>query len=80
MNKGRFPLCSSELGVKNILPKCSESMKWSAILLSKKWLIMTYELAYEKILSCSNSWLVVDLGSKGAELNIRGLIRRKVRK
>jgi len=48
MSKGRFPLYSSELDVKNILPNCSEYMKWSSILLSKMWLIMTYELTYEK--------------------------------
>jgi hypothetical protein len=41
MGKRRFPLCWGELGVKNILLSCSETGKWKAIFLNKKWLIMT---------------------------------------
>jgi hypothetical protein len=53
--KGRCPLCNEEDDVIHIFLKCSETREWREQFLSRKWLIVNKELAYKRIIYCTNA-------------------------
>jgi hypothetical protein len=52
--KGRCPLCLGEEDVKHTLLKCSETKKWREKCVNNNWLNINEDLAYRKIISCTN--------------------------
>jgi hypothetical protein len=52
--KGRCPLCREKEDTVCILLKCSETM-WREHFLSSKWLIVNEEVAYKRIINCTNA-------------------------
>jgi hypothetical protein len=52
--RGRCPLCLGEEDAKHILLKCSETKKWREECVNSKWLDINEDLAYKKIISCTN--------------------------
>jgi hypothetical protein len=54
--KGRCPLCTEEEDViHNTLLKCLETGKWREQLLNRKWRIINEEVAYKRIINCTNA-------------------------
>jgi hypothetical protein len=54
--------CELEDG-KHIPLRCSETMNWIINLKCKKWLCVHEEIAYIKIVSCNNRFLIKDIGN-----------------
>jgi hypothetical protein len=52
---GRCTLCNGEEDAIHILLKCPETRRLREYLLSRKWQIINEELAYTKIISCTNT-------------------------
>jgi hypothetical protein len=50
-----MPLCNGEEDVVRILLKCVETRRLRGHLLSRKWQIINEELAYMKIINCTNT-------------------------
>jgi hypothetical protein len=46
----------------HILLKCSETRKWREQFLSRKWLVVNEEVAYERIINCANAVELRDIG------------------
>jgi hypothetical protein len=59
---GRCPLCDGEEKVVHILLKCPETRRLREHLLSRKWQIINEELAYKKIINCTNTVELRNLG------------------
>jgi hypothetical protein len=53
--KGRCPLCREDEDALHILLKCLETRKWGEQLLSRKWRIVNEEVAYKRIINCTNA-------------------------
>jgi hypothetical protein len=51
--KGRCPLCWEE-DVKHILLRCNESKKWREEWVNSNWPNINEDLAYKKIIGCTN--------------------------
>jgi hypothetical protein len=62
IDKKRCPLCAGEEDAKSVLLSCPETRKQTKEIVSKKWLNKKEELAYKKILNCTNITLLIDLG------------------
>jgi hypothetical protein len=60
--RGRCPLYLEEEDAKHILLKCSETKKWKEECLNSKWLNINEDLAYRKIISCTNVNMLKSLG------------------
>jgi hypothetical protein len=52
--RGRCPLCLGEEDAEHILVKCSETKKWKEECVNSNWLNINEDLAYKKIISCTN--------------------------
>jgi hypothetical protein len=52
---GRCPLCKGEEDAVHILLKCPETRRLREHFLSRKWQIINEELAYKKIINCTNT-------------------------
>jgi hypothetical protein len=61
----RCPLCNGEEDAIHTLLKCSETRRLREHLLSRKWQIINEELAYKKIINCTNT---VELSNSGRYL------------
>jgi hypothetical protein len=48
------PLCLAEEDAKHILLKCSETKMWREECVNSNWLNINEDLAYGKIISCTN--------------------------
>jgi hypothetical protein len=48
--------------VKHILLSSPETKKWRMQFISKKWLCINEELAYRKIINCTNKAYIINLG------------------
>jgi hypothetical protein len=59
---GRYPRCNGEEDAIHILLKCPETKRLREHLLSRKWQIITEELAYKKIINCTNTAELRNLG------------------
>jgi hypothetical protein len=66
-------MCSQE-DAQHILLRCPEMRTWGEELITRKWLYMNEEVAYKKILMCTNKSLMIYLGGY-TELNVSVLIR-----
>jgi hypothetical protein len=53
-SKRRCPIYFGEEDVKHILLDCLETRNWRMEFLSEKWLNIKKEVAYRKILRCTN--------------------------
>jgi hypothetical protein len=53
-DKGRCPLCFNEEDAKHILLDCRDTRNWRLKLLNDKWPSMNKEVAYRKMLRCTN--------------------------
>jgi hypothetical protein len=60
--RGRCPVCLGEEDSKHILLKCSETKKWREECVSSSWLNINEDLAYRKIISCTNVNKIKSLG------------------
>jgi hypothetical protein len=60
--RGRCPLCLGEEDAKHILLKCSETKKWREECVNSNWLNINEDLAYRKIISCTNVNRIKSLG------------------
>jgi hypothetical protein len=60
--KGTCPLCRGNEDAKHILLSCPETKKWRMQFINKKWLCVNEELAYKKIVNCTNKAHVIHLG------------------
>jgi hypothetical protein len=69
MRKGleirRCPLCNGEEDALHVLLKCPETRRLREHLLDRKWQIINEELAYKKIINCTNT---VELRNSGRYL------------
>jgi hypothetical protein len=61
--KGRCPLCSKDEDAVHTLLKYSETKKWREQFLSRKWLKLNEWIVYKKIISCTNSIELRNIGS-----------------
>jgi hypothetical protein len=52
--KGICPLYKDNGDVTHILLRCPETKKWRMQFVNKKWLCINEELAYKKIVNCTN--------------------------
>jgi hypothetical protein len=52
--RGRCPLCLGEGDAKHVLLKCSQTKKWIEECVNSNWLNINEDLAYRKIISCTN--------------------------
>jgi hypothetical protein len=59
---GRCPLCNGEEDAIHILLKCPETRRLREHFLSRKWQIINEELAYKKIINCTNTVELRNLG------------------
>jgi hypothetical protein len=59
---GRCPLCNGEEDAVHILLKCPETIRFRRHLLSRKWQIINEEPAYKKIINCTNTVELRNLG------------------
>jgi hypothetical protein len=62
LETGRCPLCNGEEDAIHILLKCPEIRRLREHLLSRKWQIINEELAYKKIINCTNTAELRNLG------------------
>jgi hypothetical protein len=62
LETGRCPLCNGEGDAIHILLKCLEISRLREHLLSRKWQIINEELAYKKIINCTNNVELRNLG------------------
>jgi hypothetical protein len=60
--KGTYPLCRDNEDAKHIPLSCPETKKWRMQFINKKWLCINEELAYKKIVNCTNKAHIVHLG------------------
>jgi hypothetical protein len=60
--KGRCPLCSEDEDPIHILLKCSETRKWREQFLSRKWLRLNEWIFFKKIINCTNSIELRNIG------------------
>jgi hypothetical protein len=60
--KGRCPLCLGEMDVKHILLECFKTRNWKQKFLNEKWSNWNNEIAYRKILRCTNKYQIRNLG------------------
>jgi hypothetical protein len=60
--RGRCPLCLGEEDAKQILLKCSETITWREECVSSNWLNINEDIAYRKIISCTNVNKIISLG------------------
>jgi hypothetical protein len=60
--RGRSPLCLEEENAKHILLKCSETKQWREEYVNSNWLNINEDLAYRKIISCTNVNKIKSLG------------------
>jgi hypothetical protein len=60
--RGRCPLCLEKEDAKHILLKCPETKKWREECVSSNWLSINEDLAYRKIISCTNANKIKSLG------------------
>jgi hypothetical protein len=59
---GRCPLCNVEEDAVHIILKCTETRRLREHLLSRKWQIINVQLAYKKIINCTNTVDIRNLG------------------
>jgi hypothetical protein len=59
---GRCPLCNGEEDGIRILLKCLETRRLREHLLGRKWQIINEEVAYKKIINCTNTVELRNLG------------------
>jgi hypothetical protein len=57
------PLCNREEGAVDILPKCSETRRLRERLLNRKWQTINEEISYKKIINCTKTVQIRNLGS-----------------
>jgi hypothetical protein len=62
LDNGRCHLCKGEEDAVHSLLKCSETRRLKENLLSKNWHVIHEELAYKKIINCTNTVEVRNLG------------------
>jgi hypothetical protein len=62
VEKGTRPLCLGTEGTKHILLECPETKYWRMEMLCKRWMDINEEVAYRKILSCTNEMTVKKYG------------------
>jgi hypothetical protein len=60
---GRCPLCSGDEDAIHILLKCPGTRRLREHHLSRKWQIINEELAYKKIINCTNTVELRNLGT-----------------
>jgi hypothetical protein len=60
---GRCPLCSEDEDPIHILLKCSETRTWRELVLSRKWLRLNEWIVFKKIINCTNSIELRNIGS-----------------
>jgi hypothetical protein len=65
----RCPLCNEEEDAVHILLKCPETRRLRENLLSRKLLTMNEETAYKKIINCTNTLEIKNIGSYCIKLN-----------
>jgi hypothetical protein len=63
LENGRCPLCNEEDDAVHILLKCPETRRLREHVLSRKWLTINEEIAYKKIISCTNTLEIRNAGS-----------------
>ena len=61
-DKGRCPLCYVAEDVVHKLLNCLETENWRMKYLNGKWLGMNREVAYRKVLNCTNRGQIRNLG------------------
>jgi hypothetical protein len=62
LEKGTCPLCRDSEDAKHKLVSCPETKKWRMPFVNKEWLFINGELAYKKIVSCTNKNHIIHLG------------------
>jgi hypothetical protein len=60
--KRRRLLCRQEEDALHILLKCSEMRKWREQSLNRKWLIDNEEIAYKRLIYCTNAVELRNIG------------------
>jgi hypothetical protein len=60
--KGRCPVCSEDKDAIHILLKCSETIKRREQFLSRKWLMLNEWTVFKKIINCTNSIELRNIG------------------
>jgi hypothetical protein len=68
---GRCPLCLGEEDIIHILLDYLQTRNWRIKLLYDKWLSMNVNLAYRKILRCSNKDQIRNLGRYFDKINYK---------
>jgi hypothetical protein len=63
LDNGRCPLRNEEEDAVHILLKCPETRRLREHLLGMKWLTINEEIAYKKIISCTNTLEIRNTGS-----------------
>jgi hypothetical protein len=61
VEKGTCPPCSGKEDAKRILLECPETNDWRMEMLCKRWLDINEEIAYRKMLSCTNKIMVKNI-------------------
>jgi hypothetical protein len=61
MEKGTCPLCRGNGDVNHILLSCPETKKWRMKFINNKWLCISEELAYKKVVNCTNKARIIHL-------------------
>jgi hypothetical protein len=62
VEKGTCPPCSGKEDTKHILLECPETNDWRTEMLCRRWLDINEEVAYRKMLSCTNKMTVKNMG------------------
>jgi hypothetical protein len=62
VEKGTCPLCLGKEDTKHILLECAETKNWRTEMLCKRWLDINEEVAYRKMLICTNKMMVKNMG------------------
>jgi hypothetical protein len=73
VEKGTCALCLGKEDTKHILLECPETKTWRTEMLCKRWLDINGEVAYRKMLSCTNKIMVKKIRENFyLEFNVNG--------